>query len=105
MAFRLFKRNSGFGMCCSYLQLMNARKETARLSEENAILRTWLTQAAATTDQLLSTAADNSRHFRLDEPNDQNMPDQAPLPEVSKKQQVYLVPPADLQSYGFVIVV
>jgi hypothetical protein len=84
---------------------MNARKETTRLSEENAILRTWLTQAAATTGQLLSTAADNSRHFRLDEPNDQNMPDQAPLPEVSKKQQVYLVPPADLQSYGFVIVV
>jgi hypothetical protein len=84
---------------------MNARKETARLSEENAILRTWLTQAAATTDQLLSTAADNSRHFRLDEPNDQNMPDQAPLPEVSKKQQVYLGSPADLQSYGFVIVV
>jgi hypothetical protein len=93
MAFRLFKRSNGFGMCCSYLQLMNARKETARLSEENAILRTWL------------TAADNSRHFRLDEPNDQNMPDQAPLREVSKKQQVYLGPPADLQSYGFVLVV
>ncbi|CAM6036115.1 unnamed protein product [Sphagnum compactum] len=68
-------------------QLMNARKEAARLSEENAILRTWLTQAAATTDQLLSAAADNSRHFRLDEPNDQNMPDQASLPEVSKKQE------------------
>jgi hypothetical protein len=84
---------------------MNARKETTRLSEENAILRTWLTQAVATTDQLLSTAADNSRHFRLNEPNDQNMPDQVPLPEVSKKQQVYLGLPADLQSYGFVIVV
>ncbi|KAH8947110.1 hypothetical protein BDL97_11G022800 [Sphagnum fallax] len=56
-------------------QLMNARKETARLSEENAILRTWL------------TAADNSRHFRLDEPNDQNMPDQAPLREEEEEEE------------------